>query len=141
MKRNGWGLRTELFIILFFLMCLVIAIIGLNKMGLIDGANSIINDNVKTNTDETYMLLEQRLVVSAKDYVNYYYGGEYINDSITVRYSSLYYNNYIEKITDNNNRDCSGYVIVKKVDSNLIYSPYLKCPGYRTSGYESSKDW
>lgn len=141
MKRNGWGLRTELFIILIFLMCLVIAIIGLNKMGLIEGANSIINDNVKTNTEETYMLLEQKLIVSAKDYVNYYYGGAYIDDSIVVRYSSLYYNNYIEKITDNSSRDCSGYVIVKKIDSNLIYSPYLKCPGYKTSGYESSKDW
>lgn len=140
MKRNGWGLRVELLFILMFLVCLLIAIIGLNRMGLMGEGN--FNDSKKEiNTKETYTLMEQKMVGATKEYVNSYYGGEYINDSITVRYSSLYYNNYLDKLTDNNGKECSGYVSVKNIDSVLIYNAYLKCPGYRTSGYESVKDW
>ncbi len=142
MKKNGWGLRTELLFILMFLMCLVIATIGLNKMGLL-GGNSDSIDEFKTdvNSEETYESMEERLNNAAKDYVVKYYGGENISDSIVVRYSSLYYNSYIAKLVDNKGRSCSGYVEVENINSNLIYYSYLKCPEYKTSGYDSSKDW
>ena len=43
MKKNGWGLRVELLFILLFIVCLIIAVIGLNRMGVIGGDLSSIN--------------------------------------------------------------------------------------------------
>ena len=40
MNKNGWGLRVELFYILIFLFCLVVATIGLNRLGLLGENNN-----------------------------------------------------------------------------------------------------
>jgi|SRR5574344_403281 hypothetical protein len=142
MDKNGWGLRAELMVILMFLMCLVVATLGLNKMGLI-GTNldDIGSINTNKNTNETYSFLEQKLTNAASEYVNKFYGASYIEDTLIIRYSSLYYNGYITKLVDNNDKECSGYVVAEKVNSNIIYYPYIKCSNYKTNGYDSSKDW
>ena len=49
MNKNGWGLRVELLYILMFLFCLVIATIGLNRLGLL-GENP--DALIKPDTEE-----------------------------------------------------------------------------------------
>ncbi len=138
MNKHGWGLRKELLFILLFLMCLVVSTIGLNQMGLLDvNPNSIST----VQSSGSYSDMELKLVVGAKEYVNKYYGGDSIKDEINIKYFTLYYNNYMEKLVDSTGNECSGYVTVTNTNSVLIYKPYLKCNRYKTSGYESSKDW
>lgn len=142
MNKNGWGLRMELVFILLFLICLVTAVIGLNKMGLLGNENGGINSTGSSTSDTTsYETLENKLVSAAKNYFNDYYDNTMNEDMIVVRLSTLHYNDYIEKITDSNGRECSGYVKIINVDGGIVYSSYLKCPKYTTSGYDGSNDW
>ena len=71
MNKNGWGLRVELAFILLFLVCLLIATIGLSKFGLIGGekeAHEIHGDMI--NDSFNYSSLENKLTVSANKYYN-----------------------------------------------------------------------
>ncbi len=140
MNKNGWGLRVELVFILMFLICLVIAIIGLNRFGLLgDNDNSLINQG-KNNTF-SYGILESKITASAKRYFLDYYDNELQMDKVIVRASTLYYNGYMEKLYDDDNDSCSGYVEVINVSGGLVYVPYIKCSNYKTIGYDESNDW
>ena len=143
MNKQGWGLKAELIFILLFLICLAFSIIGLNKFGLLINGNGVDPEfnTGKENVDDSYTFLEQKLSSAARSYVSNFYGEDRIENSLTVRYNTLYYSNFIGEISDSLNRKCSGYVIVKVLDNTLVYYPYLNCKKYQTSGYESSKDW
>lgn len=141
MKKNGWGLRTELLFILMFIVCLVVATIGLNRIGFIGGTFSAIDMFNGKDTKESYIMIENDLVKVAANYATEYYGGKYPEDEFTIRLTTLINTGYTSKLTDPKNRECSGYVDVKKVNSSLIYTPYIKCATYRTEGYKSNKDW
>lgn len=139
MNKNGWGLRVELLIILMFLICLVIAVIGLNRLGLLGYNENAIIDNGTNN--ESYSDLENKLVSATKEYFSGYLNRELEEDVLYVRSSSLYYTGYLKKLYDEKGNECSGYVQILKVGEGVIYRPYLKCKGYKTDGYDGAQDW
>lgn len=133
MKNNGWGLRMELVFVLMFLVCLCVSTILLNKVGLI-GPNG-------ENVSATYKSLENRMVEASKKYVIEYYEGSRIDSTKIIRYRTLLNSNYITELKDSNGNECSGYVVVEKVNNSLIYTPYIYCTKYKSSGYDNTKDW
>ncbi|NLC47895.1 MAG: hypothetical protein GX758_00860 [Tenericutes bacterium] len=140
MKKNGWGLRMELVFILMFLICLVIAVIGLNRLGFLGNSdNSLINQS--EDNSFSYSNLESKVVTSAKKYYVNEYNDDILLENTIIRVSTLYYNGYIEKLYDKNNKQCSGYVELVPNGDNIVYVPYIKCPKYKTRGYDGSNDW
>lgn len=136
LNKNGWGLQTELLLILMFLVCFAIALIGLSRLGLYNGFKN--NYSKETN----YTLLESELEDAAKSYIHEIYSNVLGEESIILRSSHLVKNKYLETIKDKSGNNCSGYVEVIKTESNnIIYYPYLKCKNYTTFEYDERKDW
>lgn len=145
MNKKGWGLRVELLFILIFIICLVMAAIGLNRLGLLgdralnpNDSNDPIN---RINDNFSYENLENQLVDGAKRYFNDYYNHTIESNELIVRASTLYYNGYTSKLYDANNNACSGYVKIINAGNGVVYSSYIKCPKYKTTGYDESNDW
>lgn len=133
MNKNGWGLRVELFFIFLFLLCLLIATIGLNKFGLLDnGSDNDIFGNPK-NT-EKYLEYEKDLTSAAYNYYNnkYPYGS---SDIIIISVGTLYNGGYLSTLYDAKGKECSGYA---KILPNKSILPYIKCSNYKTSGYSNN---
>ena len=139
MNKNGWGLRMELVFILLFLICLVVAAIGLNSVGLFgDNKDAPIQKEPEVFS---YTTLESKLKNAAISYFEEN-SSEFTEDKIIIRASSLYYNGYMSKLTDEKNNTCSGYVeAINNGSNSYVYVPYIKCNDYKTTGYEGSNDW
>ena len=134
MKKNGWGLRAELGFILLFIFCLLIATVGLHKLGLIGGDNdALINlGEYTTGTGNfDYQALEDKVTIAAKKYYKdkYPYGS---SDTVIVSISTLKNNGYISGIYDSRNKECKGYAKILKTNNCISY---IKCSVYKTSGY------
>ena len=57
MNKNGWGLRWELGIILVFIICLIVATIGLNNFVLFD-ENPAAGSSYYISSNFNYAVLE-----------------------------------------------------------------------------------
>ena len=131
MNKNGWGLRFELFFILIFVVCILIATIGLHSIGLIGGdEDSLLNSGIDSDFD--YEALEVRVADAGKNYYNYYYPNG-SNDTIIVTIDTLINNGYLNKVLDERNKECDGYV---KLLNNGNQVAYLNCSRYITVGYD-----
>ncbi len=89
MNKNGWGLRVELLYILMFLFCLVIATIGLNRLGLLgENPDALIKPDTEEKEVYSYEPLERKVVEAAKKYYidNYSDSSE---DIVIIRTSTL----------------------------------------------------
>ena len=130
MNKKGWGLRVELVFVLLFLICLLTATIGLQKLGIFgEGDNTI--DRTETKNNDSYIELENKLSDSAKRY----YESTYPNgssDTIIINYNSLKNNGYIDYLNDNYGRECNGYA---KILRSGICVSYIRCTFYKTTGY------
>ncbi len=141
MNKNGWGLRAELFYILVFLFCLVIATIGLNRLGLLGH-----NENALIKPDDSsevysYEPLETKVLEAAKKYYLDNYNGT-SEDIVIVRVSTLQSGGYLGDLLDDKNNKCSGYAkVINTSGGQLVYVSYIKCPKYKTTGYESENDF
>ena len=142
MNNNGWGLRVELLYILMFLFCLVIATIGLNRLGLLgENPDALIKPDTEEKEVYSYEPLERKVVEAAKKYYidNYTDSTE---DIVIIRTSTLISNGYMSVLTDEKNRSCSGYAkVITSSGGNVVYVSYIKCPKYTTTGYESENDF
>ena len=95
MNKNGWGLRVELLYILMFLFCLVVATIGLNRLGLLgENPDALIKPDTEEKEVYSYEPLERKVVEAAKKYYaeNYSDSSE---DIVIVRTSTLVSNGYM----------------------------------------------
>ena len=129
MNQNGWGIRWELGIILLFIVCLIVATIGINKLGLFDEHTTYVTDTPSSGYD--YNALESRLSAAAvKYYKNKYPNGT--TDTLIISYSTLKNNGYISALYDERDRECNGY---SKVTGSGACVSYVRCSRYRTSGY------
>lgn len=150
-NKNGWSLATEIMFIIVFMICLLVSIYYLNKMGLL-GNNAIDNFNkAKTNVktlltegmDTTYQDIEDTLLYETKKYVKRNYGDLGI-DTLIITSSKLIDANYLDKEElsdpDKQGEYCSGYVEVEEVNNKFIYSPYISCLKYTTKGYIKRRD-
>lgn len=142
--KNGWGISTEIIMIFAFLVCLLIAIFYINKMGLLNnpenrGITSKEKEVVTNNT--TYTDIESDLKSAAKSYVNHEYD-EIGIDTLIITSSTLIENSYLGKMEDpdDSNGYCTGYVEVEETNDRIKYTPYINCKKYYTKGYVKRKD-
>lgn len=133
MNKNGWGLRMELVIILLFVICLLIATIGLSKFGLLRGEGQIEYYGTDERDTFAYSILEKKIENAAINYYNNKYTSG-TNDTVIISTKTLKATGYLSELYDGNNRKCTGYA---KILKNGVCLSYLKCSRYRTSGYEN----
>ncbi len=133
MNKNGWGLRVELAFLLLFLICLLIATIGLHRMGLLGTDENIYTDDgyINDNVNFDYNALEKKVTDAASAYYNDMYPNG-SDDTIVVSTSKLKSGGYLVPIKDGRGRECSGYSIILKT-KNIV--SYIKCGIYKTAGY------
>ena len=145
LNKNGWGIATEIIMIFGFILCLLIAIFYINRMGLLktpeEGGISGTIISKPSNKNTTYDDIENDMKSAAKAYVNHEYDSLGI-DTLIITVTRLVDSNYMDIIEDpdKSNNYCSGYVEVESVNDKVIYSPYLNCSDYTTSGYIKRKD-
>ena len=135
MNKVGWGLRAELGFLLLFLICLLIATIGLHKLGLVGNNEPGVEEDFSIytvgNGNYDYESLEDEVTLAARKY----YDLKYPNgsaDTIVVSVDTLKNNGYLSPIYDSRNKECKGYARILK--SKTIVS-YIKCAVYKTAGY------
>ena len=132
-NKNGWGLRAELMFILLFLVCLLIATIGLIRFGLLGD-----NNNVKGNINSiyfSYQALENQLYsASVRYYNNHNYDKN--DDYIVIRSYALVNYGYMSELLDEDGNKCVGYTRVVKQINGPSFTPYISCPKYKTNGYQ-----
>ena len=147
MNKHGWGLSSELIFILIFIICLIIAVIGLKEFSLMEEFNPNYYSNTNTNNDSinkeyNYQELEVRLKNSTIDYINDVYNNDLGLDTLIIQSSLLREMGYLNNYSDENDKYCSGYCEVYLNENNeIIYEPYVKCGDYYESkGYVERKD-
>ena len=126
LNKKGWTLQIEVFYLLIFVVCLVIAIIGIIRLGL------YLNKDAKYFD---YPSLENKIVESAKNYVN---DKLEVDDYELIGSNTLKNKGYLTDLVDGENNQCSGYV---EVYNSNRYKGYIKCIYYETLGYEMEKDF
>ena len=133
MNKNGWGLRVELAFILLFVICIIIATIGLHKFGLLKNDSGVYTDSdgvVRDNINFDYNALEKRVTESAERYYNDKYDGH--SDTVVVSTTKLKSSGYLSGLEDYKGRECKGYAMVL-ANGNIV--SYIKCGMYKTIGY------
>ncbi len=147
MNKHGWGLSSELIFILIFIICLIIAVIGLKEFSLMEEFNPNYYSNTNTNNDSinkeyNYQELEVRLKNSTIDYINDVYNNDLGLDTLIIQSSLLRKMGYLSNYSDEDDKYCSGYCEVYLNENNeIIYEPYVKCGDYYESkGYVERKD-
>lgn len=93
---------------------------------------TFIGFNIKKQ-DKPYTDYEKKLVFAAQSYMGQYIS-EMPSSSTTVSYKKLNEAGLVEE-----NKDCDGYVLIKKKISTFDYKAYIKCDKYTTNGYEEGK--
>lgn len=145
MNKKGWTLVGELVALLIGVILLIYAIFGLNRLGLVRDMNEAIPGMKPTliisGKQVNYDTFEKNLIEASKKYVADKYNNQFDDETIIVRVSQLIKNGYISTIRDNKNKTCSGYVRVHDDGVEYVYTPYLKCSQYTSSGYEAEYDW
>ena len=130
MNKNGWGLRAELGFLLLFLICLLIATIGLHKLGIFgDGEGEIKSIELVNKAD--YADLENELVNAAvRYYKNAYPNGT--SDTLIVTTDTLKSNGYLSPLYDKFGRECKGYTKILRTGTAVSY---IRCAVYKSTGY------
>lgn len=145
MNKKGWTLVGELVVFLICVIVLIYAVYGFGVLGLTKYSSKLTSD-VKTQfivsrERVTYESVQEILVDATNKYVWDKYNGSFAGEVIVVRISTLVESGYINVIKDSRNKKCSGYVKVNNRGYDLVYTPYLKCSKYMSSGYEKDYDW
>ena len=131
-----WGLRWELCIIIVFILCLLIATIGLNRFGLLSDDNLGYIRYVGTEEGDTFSYSELESQVSqagSKYYKNYYKNG--LSKGTNISVNRLISAGYLSTLRDGKGRKCTGYAYLSESGSTF---GYIKCPRYRTEGYDAT---
>ena len=130
MNKNGWGLRAELGFLLLFLVCLLIATIGLQRLGIFGSGNTSINSFQEVSGFD-YNGLESKVAEAARKYYdNFYPNGS--SDTVIISVETLKNNGYLTPLYDKYNRECKGYAKVLPLGTCVSY---IRCPLYKTTGY------
>lgn len=149
LNKKGWGFLEFFAFLAIFVICLLIAMYGLRKFGLLDEDYHFVKfENINKPKEEqeekpkiTYGSLRDDMVGATMKYIKKYYDNNLGLDTLNIRVSQLKKEGFIEKFVDADGNECSGYVSVYLDEQNKIqYDPYLKCKGYETTGYEARKD-
>ena len=126
MKIDNKGITLRMMIIcssiifLFFLIALFFIIRVYGKLP------------INNEDDFSYENLETNLVNAGLIYVERYYIVS--EDTLVISVNNLVSEGLSEIPKDKSGKECNGYVLVNQKEKKA----YLKCPNYKTSGYQ---DW
>ena len=130
MNKKGWGLRAELGFLLLFLVCLLVATIGLHRLGVFGTSSTNISSGSQ-GSGFNYSEIENKVSEAArKYYYNNYPNGS--SDTVIISTNTLKNNGYLSPFYDNLNRECRGYA---KVLPTGVSVSYIRCGFYKTTGY------
>ncbi len=90
---------------------------------------------VYKNKSGDYKQLEEKLVESAKKYVDAKFLYPEENKSVKITYSEMKENSFIDELKKEEDV-CDGYVIVKSNGTVFQYKGFVSCPNYTTKEYE-----
>lgn len=145
LNNNGWGLRVAIAYMSIFIFCLILAVIGINRMGFFSTEPVITGEEEKTNVPEGidekqyYEDLETSVYEAIQKYSNDFPDLLEDKNSIIININELIDKGYITSLEDADGKQCKGYVEV--FQSNTInYSVYIKCSDYQTVGYDTRKE-
>ncbi len=132
-----WGLRWELCIIIVFILCLLVATIGLNRFGLLSSDNDYIRYIGEEEGDTfSYSELENKVSQAGSRYYKSYYSRG-LSRSTTVSTNKLIDAGYLSTLYDGKGRRCTGYAYLTTSGSSF---GYVKCPRYRSEGYDPTNE-
>ena len=134
MNKNGWGLRVELAFLLLFLICLLVATVGLHRLGLLGNDGGVYRDKdgyVEDTINYDYNSLERKVTSAANEYYRDMYSFT-TDDTLVVSTNKLQTNGYLSTLVDARGKECKGYSIIMKT-GNIV--SYIKCSVYKTAGY------
>lgn len=147
MNKHGWGLKNELIFILIFIICLIVAALGLKQLSTTKEFNPNYYNNTNTSNGDTqieynYKNLEIKLKNSTINYVRDVYNNDLGLDTLIIQANLLRQKGYLNNYIDEDNKYCSGYCEVYLDENNeIIYEPYVKCGEfYESKGYMERKD-
>lgn len=87
------------------------------------------------NKNKNYVEVEDKLLASAKKYVDNRFLYPEKGKTITVTSDILIENEYLDELKYSDD-SCKGYVVVS-FDGVYKYKSYIKCGHYQTNGYEN----
>ncbi len=129
MNKNGWGLRAELGFLLLFLICLLVATIGLHKLGIFGNGEE--SGTIELVDKSDYYDLEAKLNEASVNYYNSNYPHG-TSDTVIVTVDTLKNNGYLTPLYDKFGRECKGYTKILKTGT---FVSYIRCTVYKTTGY------
>lgn len=132
LNKNGWALDIEIFYIIIFVLCLIIAIIGIIRMDLLMNHNK---EDFKGTDSFNYTSLETKLKDAAEEFLN---DKSVLNSEELVTVSTLKRTEYLEEFKDGNGEACDGYVEAE-ISEVIEYKTYISCYNYKTEGYDLKK--
>ncbi|MEG1143242.1 MAG: hypothetical protein RR228_00490 [Bacilli bacterium] len=133
-NKNGWGLQSEIIFICVFIFCLISSIILITVLGLYKKNN--VNGNTDIVISSVYKNMLNDLEKGAKKYIKNDMD-DIVKKSIIINSKVLESKGYINKLVDDNNKACEGYVEVTN-DMFLKYNPYVKCKDFISNGYNNN---
>lgn len=121
LNKKGWGTLEMFLLSAGLFIALLVAVYFISKLyGSFD--RSIDNKH--------YANLETKLASAAKRYV--LENNVSIDNEITIKYDVLRNMGYINDLVDEYNNNCTGYVLVTKIDFVNNYKAYISCNNYKT---------
>ena len=124
LDNRGWG-TTEMFLLTGgLLIALLVAVFFISKLY---GSFNI------TISNQSYFDLETKLESAAKEYV--LDNDIEIDGEFRVSYETLKENNKIDNLYDKDNKSCTGYVIITRIDNINNYQGFISCPNYISNNY------
>ena len=86
------------------------------------------------NRTETYRVLEEKIIDSAKDYAYYHVFFDPEDSEVTVTSEELIELGFLDNLEVNDDV-CTGYVVIKN-ENVKEYEGYITCGKYTTKGYQ-----
>lgn len=86
------------------------------------------------NRYETYQVLEEKIVESAKEYASHHVFFDPEDSEVVVTSEELVELGFLDNLEINDD-ECSGYVVIRNEDVKE-YDAYITCSRYTTTGYE-----
>lgn len=90
---------------------------------------------VYKNKTTIYKELEEKIVESAKKYVDAKFLYPEKGDTIKITSEELLETEFLD-VLEKNEEECKGYVEVYKDGTVYKYIGYVECPNYQTKGYK-----
>lgn len=139
LNKKGWGLTNEIIFISIFVICLIIAFVGIYRLGFLGFGK---NED-KPNDTFSYEALEKKLQNGTRDYIKDEYNNELGLDTLIITANLLRTKGYLNNYVDENDKYCSGYCeVYLSEDDTIVFEPYVKCgSNYESKGYVSRKDF